>query len=55
MSEKQTRRRVTVAFMPSAGLAITGFAVSAAVGLVAGVVPAGQAARAEITASLRYV
>ncbi len=46
---------VTIAFMPSAGLALTGLAVTAAVGALAGLVPAWQAARAEIVASLRYV
>jgi putative ABC transport system permease protein len=46
---------VTIAFTPSAGLAVTGLAVTAAVGALAGLVPACQAARAEIVASLRHV
>jgi putative ABC transport system permease protein len=46
---------VTIAFTPSAGLAITGLAVALAVGILAGLVPAWQASRAEIVASLRYV
>jgi putative ABC transport system permease protein len=46
---------VTIAFTPSAGLALTGLAVTAAVGVLAGLVPAWQASRAEIVASLRYV
>jgi putative ABC transport system permease protein len=46
---------VTIAFRPSAGLAGTGLVVTAAVGALAGLVPAWQAGRAEIVASLRYV
>lgn len=46
---------VTISFLPSAGLAGTGFGVSLAVGALAGLVPAWQAARAEIVASLRHV
>jgi putative ABC transport system permease protein len=46
---------VTIAFVPSLQLAITGLAVSLGVGVLAGLVPAWQAARAEIVASLRYV
>jgi putative ABC transport system permease protein len=46
---------VTIAFRPSAGLALTGIAVTAAVGAVAGLVPAWQASRVEIVASLRSV
>jgi putative ABC transport system permease protein len=46
---------VTIAFSPSLGLAITGLTVALAVGLLAGIVPAWQAARAEIVGSLRYV
>jgi putative ABC transport system permease protein len=46
---------VTIAFTPSAGLAVTGLVVALAVGVVAGLVPAWQAARAEIVASLRYI
>jgi putative ABC transport system permease protein len=45
---------VTIAFAPSAGVAVTGLAVSVAVGALAGLVPAWQAARADIVASLRY-
>ena len=46
---------VTIAFTPSWRLGLTGLAVSLAVGVLAGLVPAWQAARAEIVASLRYV
>jgi putative ABC transport system permease protein len=46
---------VTIAFRPSAGLALTGLAVTAAVGALAGLVPAWQAARADIVASLRAI
>ncbi|MBY0524430.1 MAG: FtsX-like permease family protein [Gemmataceae bacterium] len=46
---------VNIAFTASVGLAGTGLAVSAAVGMLAGLVPAWQAARAEIVASLRHV
>jgi putative ABC transport system permease protein len=46
---------VTIAFRPSLGLAVTGLAVAAAVSVLAGLVPAWQAARADIVASLRYV
>lgn len=45
---------VTISFTPSVGLALTGFGVSAVVGVFAGVVPAWQAARAEIVTSLRH-
>lgn len=44
---------VTIAFRPSASLAVAGLTVSVIVGLLAGVVPAFQAARAEIVPSLR--
>jgi putative ABC transport system permease protein len=44
---------VSIAFTPSAGVALTGLTVALAVGLVAGLAPAWQAARAEIVASLR--
>jgi putative ABC transport system permease protein len=44
---------VSIAFRPSLGLAGTGLAVTAAIGALAGLVPAWQAARAEIVASLR--
>lgn len=46
---------VSIAFLPSPRLATTGLAVSLGVGLLAGIVPAWQAARAEIVAALRYV
>ncbi len=46
---------VTITFLPSVGLAATGLAVTAVVGVLAGLVPAWQASRAEIVASLRYV
>ena len=46
---------VTIAFSTSPTLALTGLAVTLAVGLVAGLVPAWQAARAEIVTSLRAV
>jgi putative ABC transport system permease protein len=44
---------VTIAFRPSAALAWGGLAVSLAVGLIAGAIPAWTAARANIVASLR--
>lgn len=44
---------VTIAFQPSWGLAATGTLVSLAVGLLAGVLPAAQAARTQIVSSLR--
>lgn len=46
---------VTIAFLPTPGLALTGLAVSAVVGVLAGLAPAVQAARAEIVSSLRAV
>jgi putative ABC transport system permease protein len=46
---------ITIAFSPSMTLAATGFAVTLVVGVLAGLVPAWQAARAEIVASLRSV
>lgn len=46
---------VSIAFTPTPGLALSGLAVSLLVGIVAGLVPALQAARAEIVASLRAV
>jgi putative ABC transport system permease protein len=46
---------VTIAFTPSLRLALTGMAVASGVGVLAGVVPAWQASRAEIVAALRYV
>lgn len=44
---------VTIAFRPSWSLAGFGCAISLVVGLVAGVIPAYQAARAEIVIALR--
>jgi putative ABC transport system permease protein len=46
---------VTVAFAPSPRLAGVGVAVALGVGVLAGLVPAWQAARAEIVTSLRHV
>jgi putative ABC transport system permease protein len=46
---------VSIAFLPSWSLLTTGLVVSVGVGLVAGAVPAWQAGRAEIVASLRQV
>jgi putative ABC transport system permease protein len=46
---------VTIAFLPSWSLLITGLIVSAVVGLLAGAIPAWQAGRAEIVTSLRQV
>jgi putative ABC transport system permease protein len=46
---------VTIAFAPSVSLAAAGLTVSLAVGAIAGIFPAWQAARANIVASLRYV
>jgi putative ABC transport system permease protein len=46
---------VSISFTPTPTLALSGLAVSLAVGVVAGLVPAFQAARAEIVASLRAV
>ena len=44
---------VTIAFRPSAQLAATGAVVSLGVGLIAGIIPAWQAARTEIVLALR--
>jgi putative ABC transport system permease protein len=44
---------VTIAFSPSLRLAATGLAASVAIGLLAGLVPAVQAARADIVTALR--
>jgi len=44
---------VTIAFTPSWRLALIGLAVALSVGVLAGLVPAWQAARAEIVAALR--
>lgn len=46
---------VSIAFAPSPTLALTGLGASLLVGLLAGIVPALQAARAEIVTSLRAV
>jgi putative ABC transport system permease protein len=46
---------VSIPFEPSLGLVLTGLVISLGVGLLAGLVPAWQAARAEIVVSLRYV
>jgi putative ABC transport system permease protein len=46
---------VTIAFMPSVGLALTGLAVTVGVGVLAGLVPAWKASRAEIVVSLRAI
>jgi putative ABC transport system permease protein len=46
---------VVISFEPSPAVSAGGLAVSLAVGLLAGLVPAWQAARAEIVASLRSV
>lgn len=46
---------VTIAFTPSPAVALAGLAATAAVGVAAGLVPAWQAARADIVASLRQV
>lgn len=45
---------VTIAFMPSIGLALTGVIVTVFIGVFGGVVPAWQASRADIVSSLRY-
>lgn len=45
---------VTIAFMPSISLALTGLAVTLTIGVLGGVVPAWQASRADIVSSLRY-
>jgi ABC-type antimicrobial peptide transport system permease subunit len=44
---------VTIALAPSVLLGVRGLAVAALVGAVAGVVPAWQAARADIVTALR--
>ena len=46
---------VSIAFTPTASLALSGLGVSFVVGIIAGLAPAAQAARAEIVASLRAV
>jgi putative ABC transport system permease protein len=45
---------VTIAFAPSMSLAFAGMVVTALVGIVAGLLPAWRASRADIVASLRY-
>jgi len=45
---------VTIAFSPSASLALTGMLVTLAIGILGGIVPAWQASRADIVSSLRY-
>jgi putative ABC transport system permease protein len=44
---------ILIAFLPSFSLAAMGAAVSAVVGLLAGIAPAWQASRAEIVPALR--
>jgi len=44
---------VTIAFRPSLGLALGGAAVSLAVGLLAGTIPALHAARADVVTAMR--
>jgi len=44
---------ILIAFLPSWSLVLTGLAVSALVGVVAGLIPAWQASRAEIVPALR--
>ena len=46
---------ITIAFVPSLGMVGIGLAVTVLVGVLAGLVPAWQASRAEIIASLRSV
>ncbi len=45
---------ILITFLPSISLGLTGLAVALLVGLVAGIVPAFQAARAEIVPALRF-
>jgi len=44
---------VTIAFQPTWSLALTGLAVSAMVGILAGLAPGWHASRAEIVPALR--
>jgi ABC-type transport system, involved in lipoprotein release, permease component len=44
---------ILIAFLPSVSLALTGLAVSALVGVFAGLIPAWQASRAEIVPALK--
>jgi putative ABC transport system permease protein len=46
---------VAIAFSPSVSLTISGLIVAVVVGVLAGLVPALQAARADILSSLRQV
>jgi putative ABC transport system permease protein len=46
---------VAIAFAPSVSLTVTGLAVAVVVGVLAGLVPAWQASRADILSSLRQV
>lgn len=46
---------VTISFLPSISLAVVGLLVALGVGILAGLVPAWQTARAEIVSSLRSV
>jgi putative ABC transport system permease protein len=45
---------ILITFLPSLSLAFTGLAAALAVGLLAGLIPAAQAARAEIVPALRF-
>jgi hypothetical protein len=45
---------VTIAFMPSFELALTGLGVTMFIGVLGGIAPAWQASRADIVSSLRY-
>jgi putative ABC transport system permease protein len=45
---------ILITFLPSASLAVTGLSAAVLVGLVAGFIPASQAARAEIVPALRF-
>ena len=45
---------ILITFLPSVSLALTGLVVAALVGLLAGVIPAWQAARADIVPALRF-
>jgi putative ABC transport system permease protein len=45
---------VTIAFIPSIELALTGLAVTLFIGVLGGAIPAWQASRADIVSSLRY-
>jgi ABC-type antimicrobial peptide transport system permease subunit len=48
-------QRVTIVFAPSLSLALTELVATLAIGVLGGLVPAWQAARAEIVSSLRYI